>query len=106
MSIFGQIFTIDYKAIYLKIISTCSQLQVPMNLFLMFMAGSSISIFPIMMVGMMLLRPIKALWATNTTFKSIEGTHAALQVMNEGVFIITINVVVVVIIMIVIVVHL
>ncbi|XP_037787896.1 ER membrane protein complex subunit 4-like isoform X1 [Penaeus monodon] len=53
--------------------------SVPMNLFLMFMAGSSISIFPIMMVGMMLLRPIKALWATNTTFKSIEGTHAALQ---------------------------
>ncbi|KAK7073280.1 ER membrane protein complex subunit 4 [Halocaridina rubra] len=52
---------------------------VPMNLFLMFMAGNSISIFPIMMVGMMLLRPIKALWATNATFKTIEGTHATLQ---------------------------
>ena len=54
--------------------------QVPMNLFLMFMAGNSISIFPIMMVGMMLLRPIKALWATNQTFKTIEGTHAIMQV--------------------------
>ncbi|MCL4127989.1 UNVERIFIED_CONTAM: hypothetical protein GTU68_013236 [Idotea baltica] len=53
--------------------------SVPMNLFLMYMAGNSISIFPIMMVGMMLIRPIKALWATNATFKQIEGTHAGLQ---------------------------
>ena len=51
-----------------------------MNLILMYMAGGSISIFPIMMVGMMLLRPVKALWAINQTFKSIEGKHAALQV--------------------------
>ncbi|XP_076041636.1 ER membrane protein complex subunit 4 isoform X2 [Oratosquilla oratoria] len=53
--------------------------SVPMNLFLMYMAGSSISIFPIMMVGMMLLRPIKALWATNATFKAIEGSQVLLQ---------------------------
>lgn len=53
--------------------------SVPMNLFLMYMAGSSISIFPIMMVGMSMLRPIKALIATNQTFKSIEGTNASLQ---------------------------
>lgn len=53
--------------------------SVPMNLFLMYMAGSSISIFPIMMVGMSMLRPIKALWATNQTFKAIEGTNATLQ---------------------------
>ncbi|KAG0722054.1 ER membrane protein complex subunit 4 [Chionoecetes opilio] len=53
--------------------------SVPMNLFLMFMAGNSISIFPIMMVGMMLLRPIKALWATGATFRTIEGTHSGLQ---------------------------
>lgn len=53
--------------------------NVPMNLFLMFMAGNSISIFPIMMVGMMMLRPIKALWATNQTFKAIEGTHVIMQ---------------------------
>lgn len=34
--------------------------QVPMNLFMMWMAGNSISIFPIMMVGMMAVRPIQA----------------------------------------------
>ena len=51
-----------------------------MNILLMYMAGGGISIFPIMMVGMMLLRPVKALWAINQTFKSIEGTHAVLQV--------------------------
>lgn len=36
--------------------------QVPMNLFIMYMAGNSISIFPIMMVGMLILRPVKALF--------------------------------------------
>ncbi len=35
--------------------------QIPMNLFIMWMAGNSISIFPIMMVGMMFVRPIQAL---------------------------------------------
>lgn len=50
--------------------------QVPMNLFIMYMAGSSISIFPIMMVGMLIVRPVKALFSLNTTFKTIEGTQA------------------------------
>jgi ER membrane protein complex subunit 4 len=36
--------------------------QVPMNLFLMYMAGNSISIFPIMMVGMLIIRPFKSLF--------------------------------------------
>merc|ERR1712136_426646 len=36
--------------------------SVPMNLFMMYMVGSSISIFPIMMVGMMFVRPIRALY--------------------------------------------
>lgn len=36
--------------------------QIPMNLFIMYMAGNSISIFPIMMVGMLFLGPIKALF--------------------------------------------
>ena len=35
--------------------------QLPMNLFLMYMAGNSISLFPIMMVGMMAYRPVQAL---------------------------------------------
>ena len=34
--------------------------QIPMNLFIMWMAGNTISIFPIMMVGMMFIRPIQA----------------------------------------------
>lgn len=37
--------------------------QVPMNLFIMYMAGNSISIFPIMMVGMLIIRPVKALFS-------------------------------------------
>lgn len=49
--------------------------QVPMNLFIMYMAGNSISIFPIMMVGMLIVRPVTALFSLNTTFKTIEGTQ-------------------------------
>ncbi|PFX20045.1 ER membrane protein complex subunit 4-like [Stylophora pistillata] len=49
--------------------------QIPMNLFIMYMAGNSISIFPIMMVGMMFLRPVKALLAIKSTFVSLEGEH-------------------------------
>lgn len=36
--------------------------QVPMNLFILYMAGSSVSIFPIMMVGMLIIKPVKALF--------------------------------------------
>jgi hypothetical protein len=36
------------------------------------MAGNSISIFPIMMVGMSLIRPVKAIFTTSQTFKSFE----------------------------------
>lgn len=35
----------------------------------MYMAGNSISIFPIMMVGMSLIRPLKAIFTTSQTFK-------------------------------------
>ncbi|KAJ8867198.1 hypothetical protein PR048_030993 [Dryococelus australis] len=49
---------------------------VPMNLFFMYMAGNSISIFPIMMVGMFIMRPVKALFTIQNTFKMIEGSHA------------------------------
>ncbi|VDO77293.1 unnamed protein product [Heligmosomoides polygyrus] len=37
--------------------------SLPMNMFMMYMAGRSVSIFPIMMVGMMLWRPAKALFS-------------------------------------------
>ena len=36
--------------------------QVPQNLFLMWMSGNTISIFPIMMVGMLCMRPVQALF--------------------------------------------
>ncbi|KAG5677925.1 hypothetical protein PVAND_007640 [Polypedilum vanderplanki] len=45
---------------------------IPMNLLIMYMAGNSISIFPIMMVGMSLIRPLKAIFTTSQTFKSFE----------------------------------
>lgn len=50
--------------------------QVPMNLFIMYMAGNSISIFPIMMVGMLFMRPIQALFQLNGTFKTVENSSA------------------------------
>lgn len=50
-----------------------------MNLLIMYMAGNSISIFPIMMVGMSLVRPIKAMFSAHATFKVIDGTQAAGQ---------------------------
>ena len=53
--------------------------QIPMNLFLMYMAGNSISIFPIMMVGMLFLRPIKAFLTVSAAFKQIEGDQHILQ---------------------------
>ncbi|XP_022197020.1 ER membrane protein complex subunit 4 [Nilaparvata lugens] len=53
--------------------------QVPMNLLIMYMAGNSISIFPIMMVGMLIIRPVKALFTMQNTFKMIEGSHSASQ---------------------------
>jgi len=46
--------------------------QVPMNLFMMYMSGSSISIFPIMIIGMMIFRPIKAVMAFKETFKVLD----------------------------------
>ena len=46
----------------------------------MYMAGNSISIFPIMMVGMMFLRPVKALlaiksseWSMNARLEALSG---------------------------------
>ncbi|XP_055535028.1 ER membrane protein complex subunit 4 [Wyeomyia smithii] len=53
--------------------------QFPMNLLIMYMSGNSISIFPIMMVVMMFIRPIKAVLSTGATFKVIEGVQATGQ---------------------------
>ncbi|KAL5021714.1 hypothetical protein ScPMuIL_000869 [Solemya velum] len=53
--------------------------QIPMNMFIMWMAGNSISIFPIMMIGMMFFRPIQAFISIQNTFSMIEGNQGPLQ---------------------------
>ncbi|OWA51202.1 putative ER membrane protein complex subunit 4 [Hypsibius exemplaris] len=53
--------------------------QVPMNLFIMWMSGNAISLFPIMMVVMMFFKPVKAIFSAQSTFKTIEGKYAPLQ---------------------------
>ncbi|XP_029522347.1 ER membrane protein complex subunit 4 isoform X2 [Oncorhynchus nerka] len=45
--------------------------QIPMNLFIMYMSGNTISIFPIMMVCMMAWRPIQALMSMSAK----DGDH-------------------------------
>uniref|UniRef100_A0A1A9WS79 ER membrane protein complex subunit 4 n=1 Tax=Glossina brevipalpis TaxID=37001 RepID=A0A1A9WS79_9MUSC len=53
--------------------------QIPMNAFIMYMSGNSISIFPIMMIGMMLIRPIKAMFSTQVTSKMANGAQGTGQ---------------------------
>lgn len=53
--------------------------QIPMNLFIMWISGNSISIFPLMSVIMLFLRPIQALFSIQSTFNLIEGSQAPLQ---------------------------
>jgi len=50
--------------------------QAPMNLFIMYMSGNTISIFPIMMVIMMAIRPLKTLFSVNATFKNLDTSEA------------------------------
>uniref|UniRef100_A0A1I7ZBI2 ER membrane protein complex subunit 4 n=1 Tax=Steinernema glaseri TaxID=37863 RepID=A0A1I7ZBI2_9BILA len=59
----------------------------PMNLFMLYMAGNAISIFPIMMVAMMMWRPIKALMSVKNTFKPLEEEHIGPLVLHKLVFI-------------------
>lgn len=53
-----------------------------MNVLIMYMAGNSISIFPIMMVGMSLIRPLKAIFTTNITFKSFEQVNQKIMLQK------------------------
>ncbi|OON19167.1 hypothetical protein X801_04970, partial [Opisthorchis viverrini] len=53
--------------------------QIPMNLFIMWICGNSISIFPLMSVIMLFHRPIQALLSCQSTFSLIEGDQAPLQ---------------------------
>ena len=74
-------FLFRFTMVFLSPIIWLYSSQVPMNMFIMWMSGNSISIFPIMMVGMMFLRPIQALFSAGQAFKAIEGEQAILQKM-------------------------
>ncbi|XP_023330684.1 ER membrane protein complex subunit 4 [Eurytemora carolleeae] len=58
--------------------------QVPMNLFIMYMSGNSISIFPIMMVIMMMVRPVKTMFTVKQTFKSFESGSGGIVTNTIG----------------------
>jgi len=51
--------------------------QAPMNLFIMYMSGSQLSMFPIMMVVMMAVRPLKTLFSVNATFKNLDSADGS-----------------------------
>merc|ERR1711862_412799 len=59
--------------------------QVPMNLFIMYMSGNAISIFPIMMVIMMAVRPFKTLFSINSTFKALDANESAMANFGRNV---------------------
>ena len=56
-----------------------------MNLFIMYMSGNAISIFPIMMVIMMAVRPFKTLFSINSTFKALDANESALANLGQKV---------------------
>jgi hypothetical protein len=53
--------------------------SLPMNLLILFMAGNQIGLFPIMMVGMMLYRPIQAMLSYKEVFDKLTGDQRVLQ---------------------------
>jgi len=57
--------------------------QVPMNLFIMWMSGNTISIFPIMMVFMMMFRPFKTLFSVSQTFKGFETSGGGVTFLGQ-----------------------
>ncbi|CAI4224101.1 unnamed protein product [Auanema sp. JU1783] len=59
----------------------------PMNMFVMYMAGRSVSIFPIMMVGMLLWRTVKALFSVNETFKPLQDQNSGPMILQKLIFI-------------------
>ena len=54
-----------------------------MNLFIMYMSGNAISIFPIMMVIMMAVRPFKTLFSINSTFKALDANESSLANLGQ-----------------------
>ena len=54
-----------------------------MNLLVMYMSGSTISIFPIMMVIMMAFRPFKTLFSINSTFKALDANEGSMANLGQ-----------------------
>ena len=50
----------------------------------MYMSGNTISIFPIMMVVMMAIRPVKTLFSVNSTFKALDNVEGGGGIANLG----------------------
>lgn len=57
--------------------------QAPMNLFIMYMSGNTISIFPIMMVIMMAVRPVKTLFSVNSTFRALDAADGSVANLGQ-----------------------
>ncbi|KAL5467703.1 hypothetical protein EMCRGX_G031966 [Ephydatia muelleri] len=53
--------------------------QLPMNLLVLWLAGNTLSLFPIMMVGMMFLRPFQAIFSYKQVYDKLKGEQALLQ---------------------------
>ncbi|CAD5229469.1 unnamed protein product [Bursaphelenchus okinawaensis] len=60
--------------------------SVPMNMIMMYMAGNTISIFPIMMVVMMAWRPMRAIMTIGQAFKSIESEYSGSLILHKLIF--------------------
>uniref|UniRef100_A0A915E8R5 ER membrane protein complex subunit 4 n=1 Tax=Ditylenchus dipsaci TaxID=166011 RepID=A0A915E8R5_9BILA len=61
--------------------------SLPMNMFMMYMSGNQVSIFPIMMVAMMAWRPMKTLMAVNAAFKPLEAEYNGSLIIHKILFI-------------------
>uniref|UniRef100_A0A915Q659 ER membrane protein complex subunit 4 n=1 Tax=Setaria digitata TaxID=48799 RepID=A0A915Q659_9BILA len=61
--------------------------SLPMNLFMMYMSGNTISIFPIMMIAMMAWRPVKALMSVNPAFKPLQDEQMGSLLLHKLVFV-------------------
>ncbi len=58
--------------------------QLPMTMFMLWMAGSDIHIFSIMMTGMAIMGPISALGNVNSVFRVFEGDAAVKAQVFQG----------------------
>uniref|UniRef100_A0AC35TP42 ER membrane protein complex subunit 4 n=1 Tax=Rhabditophanes sp. KR3021 TaxID=114890 RepID=A0AC35TP42_9BILA len=61
--------------------------SIPMNLFMMYMSGNTVSIFPIMMVGSMFWRPIGAIVTVGSTFKGLEEQLSRSLILHKIIFV-------------------